>query len=102
MINYYTYRPNGKLYRPRKPPRAIVFDEEGHSDESVLVLGTHDIKHACEVAELEVKRMLGSGLKPGSPDKGWYIEKYRNGELTWVYDDVKGQAGVWFNEILDA
>ena len=97
MINYTLNRPNGKVYRPRKPPRALLL---GDDYDTVLVLGTWDLELAVKTAQIVLDRELGSDFVPISPDFGWYEEKYRRGDLTWVYNNEHGQAGIMF-EITD-
>lgn len=98
MIDYTLKRPNGKVYRPRKQPRALLL---GDDFDCVLVLGTHDLDLAREVAAKLLAIQLGSDFTATDHERGWYIEKYRWSERTWIYDDERGQAGVMFNEICD-
>lgn len=98
MIQYTVIRPNLKIYRPRKPPRAILV---GDDFDCVLVLGTHDMTVAKEAARKLLATELGSDFTACDAEKGWFEEKYRWGEKAWVYNDERGQAGVMFNDVCD-
>lgn len=88
-------RPNGKPYRPRKPPRAEVFyDWDGYS--GVVVIGTHDPEKAADMARplWEHDEPLPSGVR------GWWrlVPWCANGEYdrSWVDAPARGQAVVIF------
>lgn len=98
MIHYTILRPDGRMYRPRKPPRAILV---GDDYDCVLVLGTHDLKLAQETAQKLLSVELGSDFTACSSERGWFEEKFRWGERTWIYNSERGQAGIMFNEVCD-
>jgi hypothetical protein len=97
MIDYVLFRPNGKMYRPRKPPRAELI---GDDYDSIIVLGTWDVELAVKTAQVLLDRELGSDFVPIDPDRGWYEKKYRSSKLIWCHDADRGQAGIIF-EIAD-
>lgn len=98
MIDYTLKRPNGKIYRPRKQPRAVLV---GDDFDCVLVLGTHDIEYAREIARKLLTIELGSDFTATDAERGWFELKYRWSQLEWVYNDERGQAGVMFNDVCD-
>lgn len=86
-------RPNGKLYRPRLI-RAHMIDDEDHWP-FVVVLGTHDKKVALPVAQKELDQNENGLLaRPICPV--WYRLTISNYETCWIWDDVRGAAGVLF------
>jgi hypothetical protein len=88
-------RPNGKPYTPRKGLRQIGFDHEDGHTSYVVVLGTHDIEKAREFGRPYQCAYLVK------PYKGWGRWTIRNGEEWWEFDDVRGAAGVVFEEADD-
>lgn len=88
-------RPNGKLYRPRKI-RVVVLDFDYWEDMSCLVLGTHDVEAARELAALEIHR-YDPGLHPGEARLGWWRQSIRNGDPYYDSDPERGAAGVSFD-----
>jgi len=93
-------RPNGKLYCPRKLSSNAVSDDGGVLD-GVIVLGTHDVSVAQPLADRYASWQLGAGYTAASPRAGWYRDGMSNGERTWITDEVRGRAGVWFGEIVE-
>lgn len=89
-------RPNGKPYRPRK---IVVEPWEDHWDDrsGAVVFGTHDVEAARVIAAEEITSRWGM---PYAVDArvGWWRSGYEGsqGELSWVYDEVRGRAGVFF------
>jgi hypothetical protein len=88
-----TVRPNGKVYRPRRPLRSAPYDDHDFQH-GVIVLGTHDIELARAAA-------VRAGCECGEPkfDKGspgWLRQGYQHGEPWWINDDVRGAAAVTF------
>lgn len=88
-------RPNGKVYRPRYL-RVVGWDCDYWSDTvlwQVAVLGTHDIAKAREMAP--------QGYHCAylvNPQAGWVRLGYKDGEPTWIFDDIRGAACVVFDE----
>ncbi len=93
-----TIRPNGKPYRPRKVNGHAVTDEN-NCVVAVLVLGTHDIEQARPLAEHCAG--LWEGGTAASPVTGWWRDGMQWGQRWWVYDEVRGRAGVRF-EVVEA
>jgi len=90
-------RPNGKLYRPRR----VVAYACGEDAESVLVVGTHDYDRAQVLANEIAEHIAGSGYVAVDWSTGWYRDGFECGERRWVHDDVRGRAGVFFQEIVE-
>ncbi len=44
-------RPNGKMYRPRRLPRAVEVDNAGGHSGWIFVVGTHDVERAGRLAQ---------------------------------------------------
>lgn len=91
-------RPNGKLYRPRRVVAYIC----GEEDEAVLVLGTHDYARAQVLANQMAEYVAGSGYVAVDWVTGWYRDGFEMGHRQWVTDEVRGRAGVFFREIVEA
>lgn len=90
-------RPNGKVYRPRKPPRAVEVDNDaGWNEPSTLiyVLGTHDIERAFALAQ-----RMHRGADKDTAKLSWARLTMRRGEGFWEYDDICGAATVIFGVI---
>jgi hypothetical protein len=86
-------RPNGRTYKPRKL-RVIDWDDGINcSALCVIVLGTHDLALAREAAHQEHP---DAELDLGR--RGWWRQAIRRGEEYWEWDDVRGAAGVMFEE----
>lgn len=90
-------RPDGRVYRPRKPPRVQRIDNDDFFRESgpdfwVYVLGTHDFEQAFELAS-----KAWSGLDWDSGERAWLRLGYQDGEPAYVYDPVRGAPTVIFN-----
>jgi hypothetical protein len=85
-------RPDGRLYRPR---RIVVIPwDDWHGSSGALVLGTQDIGHARVLAEAECRYRWDSYA--GRAALGWWRDGFENGERAWVWDVVRGRAGVSF------
>lgn len=91
-------RPNGKVYRPRKPPRAVEVDNtEGRWDEPtmlVYVLGTHDVERAHALA-----LKLHHAADKDTAQLSWTRDVIRNHERVFEYDAEHGAATVIFGVI---
>lgn len=86
-------RPNGKIYRPRKPPRSIRIDDWDSEDEPnswVYVLGTHDIERAWQLAQ----RVYGTDRD--TAEQTWIRHTMRDNEHCYDLDDIRGAAAVTF------
>lgn len=91
-------RSNGKVYRPRKAPRAIQVDNtwawEDEADSVIVVLGTHDIERAFGLAAKH-----WPGAQKETAHRTWVRETIRSGDRTIAYDPVRGAAAVTFDVI---
>lgn len=89
-------RPDGRMYRPRKPPRVVVVDnsEDWRGPyEFVYVLGTHNRDQAAELA-----KAIRNVQEPGERD--WIRLAMHDNELRWISDHTRGAAAVIF-EVID-
>jgi hypothetical protein len=84
-------RPDGRLYRPRKIIAFILDAEPEYA--RVLVLGTHDIGTARELAERALRNW---GCEPVNPVLGWWRSAIRNHAVWFEADERRGRAGVSF------
>lgn len=91
-------RPNGRTYRPRKPPRAFEimnYDAWGEVPGWIYVIGTNDIATAYQLASGNWR-----GVDLGSAEQTWLRDTIRNGERCHEYDPVRGAPAVifeWFD-----
>lgn len=86
-------RPNGKIYRPRKPPRWIRIDDWDSEDEPnswVYVLGTHDIDRAWQLAQGVY------GADRSTAEQCWIRHTMRDNEHCYDLDEIRGAAAVTF------
>jgi hypothetical protein len=83
-------RPDGRVYRPRKPPRATIVDVDGRT--YVYVLGTHDEPRGRALAQ----RL--TNVDPYANPPTWQRLAIRNGERWFVQDDVRGAPCLIFEE----
>lgn len=84
-------RPNGKVYRPRKPPRAVLVDQEESGRWYVYVFGTDDEARARELAQrLEA-------VEPHSEPLTWVRDGFRDGERAYIVDEVRGTPCLIFH-----
>jgi hypothetical protein len=93
-------RPDGRTYRSRKIAAYAVVD----GDEflcGVMVLGTHDVQRARELADSYASWQLGSEYAAADPVTGWWYLGYAATGRAWIEDPVKGRAGVWFRQIAE-
>ncbi len=90
-------RPDGRIYKPRKGPRAVLVDNPDDMRSPfgwVFVLGTHDVDRAFELA-----CTLGEGVERSSATLTWMRLAIRNHELFYDYDPVRGAATVSFEVV---
>ena len=83
-------RPNGKLYRPRKPPAAEEFMSGSSGEMAVIVRFTHDIDPARELA---MPLLHEYGLEGVAPVLVWWRV------VPW---DTSGGDGWAFSYVPDA
>lgn len=89
-------RPNGKLYRPRKPIRQLgLVGDYMDIPDAVVVLGTHDVEKAREFARPYMCAHLRGG------EATWLRSVMRDGNEVYEYDPVRGAACVVFEETDD-
>ncbi|TKJ25244.1 hypothetical protein A6V29_04270 [Blastococcus sp. CCUG 61487] len=96
------YRPDGRLYRPRKLPEAMLlgYDEV----EGVCVVRTHSVETARDLAMAALRRDFNAGEvwnlnNPRCEWGHWRPAGREPGERTWVRDEtgLSGQAAVFFD-----
>ena len=89
-------RPNGKIYRARKPPTVHDFCNGWPEDDCIMVLRIDQESEeiARKLATEEAKRhgytMVAGGFF------GWWRDSIRNEEQYWDYDSVNGVPGWYF------
>lgn len=92
-------RPDGRPYRPKKVVARPWYEDCAGVGLScgVVVLGTHDVGRARELAEDCCARWYDLP-RAVWPEVGWYRLGYSGarGEQSWVDDPVRGRAGVLF------
>lgn len=87
-------RPDGRIYRPRKLPRAQMVEDHLFERVFVYVLGTHDEQRAYSLASrLEAVEPLPYG------DPDWVRLSMRDGERVYVRDTVRGAPCIIFRVI---
>lgn len=88
-------RPNGKLYRPRKPPAAVVVPDHHDEYHWIYVLRTHDIARAHELATALALRW-GFDLDDCEVWREWVHDAIEGGDRFWRNDPVRGVPTVIF------
>lgn len=92
-------RPNGKVYRPRKPARGVFVEDHyariGEPDAYVYVLGTHDVERAHRLAsQIAARERLKADRD--SARLTWIRQTIRDGDPVFDVDEVRGAAAVVF------
>lgn len=77
-------RPNGRLYRPRAEPRAVLLGDEDDDPTQVVVLGTHDVHEAQGIAEREVDEYVSNFYGTGAAAS--FTVEIHDPEQTWIRD----------------
>lgn len=95
-------RPDGRAYRPRKAPEALITGYDGDI-EGVIVLRTHDVDRARRLAV----QVLTADV--GGPDEGWELtapdlrwghfrpDRATDGLMWMDHEDGSGTPAVWFS-----
>jgi hypothetical protein len=96
-------RPDGRLYRARKQPRAEILDGDCWGLSSVVVWRTHDIDVATALAGETWRREIGDGPLPGHVTIGWFksVPWDSGGCYDWAvtetsHDNRRAAPGVMF------
>lgn len=83
-------RPNGKLYRPQQPPSVQTYQDQDDY-ECVVVLRTHDIASAVELAAEQIDYL---GIDAANAVTDWWraVPFDRRGmyDWSWITDTVRG------------
>lgn len=83
-------RPNGKTYRPRKPP-SVQLIADHNDDTGVIVLRTHDYQRAIELASHLIDEY---GLNPTVAYTAWWrlvpFDPSGYHDTAWIDDPVRG------------
>jgi hypothetical protein len=90
-------RPNGKTYRARKAPCALVIDNPHLGETEILVLRTHDGDRAQELAKAEAQRHGIEWEEPVPGTQSWTRETIRDGDPWFEFDDVHGVPCIVFS-----
>jgi hypothetical protein len=85
-------RPNGKVYQPRKPVRAMEVDWNYGDETRIAVFGTHDIDRAYKLAA----SIWSDDVYQDTAEQEWWRLVMRNGEHRYEHDPVRGAAVVIF------
>jgi hypothetical protein len=91
-----TIRPDGRTYRPRKRPVAVVLEDADDAYAWIYVLRTHDVDRALDLARMLAQR---EGLEIDAtrpPALIWTRVAIRNWEREYVDDPVRGVPAVTF------
>jgi cysteinyl-tRNA synthetase len=99
MDNCVMERPNGKVYRARKPPFVTFFEGDWYDKSYCLVLRCTDRGTARALANEEI-RLHDPSMKAGEATFSWWREVVRNNEPYWDHDTVRGVPG-WSFEVVD-
>lgn len=89
-------RPNGRPYHPRKPVFAEVLNDWRGDAAEIGVFRTHDEPRARVLAQQLAGREQYE-LSAREPRAAWLRLAMRDGELSWVEDDVRGMPALIFN-----
>lgn len=87
-------RANGKWWIARKPPRAMLLND----DVRVLVVRCPDRAEAWALAAREL-RAYDSSLKPGAGYFNWWRQGIERGDPYWRHDPVRGAPGWMFDAV---
>lgn len=92
-------RPDGRVYKPRKPPRGVLVEDHdartGEPDAYVYVLGTHDVERAFQLAtQIAATERLKADRD--SAWQTWIRQTIRRGDPVFDVDLVRGAAAVVF------
>lgn len=97
-------RPDGRVYKPRKAPRAYLVNDEyagpGEPDTEIYVLGTHDVERAYALA-VQLAKRDGLAVDRSTAELGWIRQAIRDGNPVFDSDPVKGAAAVSFDVVDD-
>lgn len=88
-------RPNGKVYRARKPPCIRGYDTDGELDHWCAVMRTHDVDYARRVA----RPFVTNCIDIANPELVWLRESIREGEPWIEHDPIRGVPAVVFLEL---
>lgn len=88
-------RPNGKLYRPRRL-RSFYCEDDHLGQYAILILGTHTQSVALPLAMGEANFWVEGGVLDAVPEPGWWRDGFEYGERAFVWDEVRGAAGLRF------
>jgi hypothetical protein len=80
-------RPNGKTYRPRKPPVASQFADPDGDFGGVVVQRTHDIDTARRLAQNVLDEYE---MDPDAFERVWWRLGISDNGLMWLDDPTRG------------
>lgn len=87
-------RPDGRLYRPRKMPAAVIVHDHHEDPAWIYVLRTHELDRARRLAE-EIADREQLDLE-GEPWREWVREGMNRGERFYFNDAARGVPAVIF------
>lgn len=89
-------RPDGRVYRPRKPGlRAHAWENFGEAC-GVIVFGTLDPDAADDFARQSAAYWYGEGGLLYDPVPGWWRDGFGSHGRMWIADEKRGAPGVMF------
>lgn len=88
-------RPNGKVYRPKKPPAGVIVHDHHNDARWIYILRTHGIERARALAE-QIATREGFDLDEDEVLRGWVREGMQRGERFYFNDAVRGLPTVIF------
>lgn len=92
-------RPNGKMYRSRKPPEAVQFTDEWGNPTHIGVIRCDDRSMSYDMACEEADRIDPDIMF----DEGafyWIRQGIQNGDTCWENDSVRG-VPAWIFKVLN-
>jgi hypothetical protein len=100
-------RPNGKVYRPRKPPVADLYVNEESWYAGVIVVRTFDVDVARELArplwgEVEVEESIDEIIADLDWRRSVPFSTQGNLDREWMLDEICGVPCVHFRSKWDA
>lgn len=93
-------RPDGRIYRPHKAPRALLVADDRDPYAWIYVQGTHDVDRAYNLA-VRLARSQGVAIDRETANRTWIRAAMRDGDPVFDYDPVKGAAAVSFDVVDD-
>ena len=96
------HRPDGRLYRPRKLPEAMLLSDADEAVDGVCVMRTHSLETARQLAEAALQRYDGAfpwELTNERTEWGHWRPDGEEGRRAWERDEtgLTGAPAVFFD-----